>query len=288
MRNPLLFLSFFIFAQLSYAQMSFSPIGTSYQYKIDAFSQYTHSESIISEKDTLVDGQLNRKLLATHVAEDDLGQKFREQYVILVRESNDSIFMNGKLNYYLGAREKDTIYIYDDNYLVLDSIRYGVYFEAKTKVYYFRQRAYQGNHMSDCDYWYDITFVQNYGPINHHLPLRKMGFCEPTDLPSYNLVCGSLEGNLFDREACSALSTDGRINEMNLPIHPNPATSEVNLMFTDGDLNIELFNSLGIKVYETYRSGGGNHTLDVSNLSNGVYQVRINGGSVRSMQFVKQ
>lgn len=63
-------------------------------------------------------------------------------------------------------------------------------------------------------------------------------------------------------------------------IYPNPATDVLNV---EGNGNIEVSNILGQVVMTDFVSG--HTTLNVANLNNGVYFVRVNG---QSMKFVKR
>jgi hypothetical protein len=73
------------------------------------------------------------------------------------------------------------------------------------------------------------------------------------------------------------------LNENNINIYPNPASNQVNINIKDNYLNenieISLYNSLGLKVKDISNSGlNKSVSFSVSELPGGCYFVRINNG----------
>jgi len=266
--------------------MTFSPVGTSYYYSGGEPFGKTETKSIFSEKDTMVNGLLNRKLIV-----DRTWQQFREKEqaskgYMLVRQSNDSIFFDGTLAYYLGGKEKDTTQITvgaEPNYLILDSIRYKEYFSALRKVFYFR-------HVEEgCRFFEKVTFVENYGPIDADLTLSLLQQCYLLgNLPTLYYQCGSFEQTQFTTQGCEPLSILGSNDVKHFTIFPNPVTSEINFDLHNINSYIKIFNSQGIQAFETFVPDIGLNTINVSNLPSGIYHVQVNGRFKKAIQFLKQ
>jgi hypothetical protein len=72
----------------------------------------------------------------------------------------------------------------------------------------------------------------------------------------------------------------------NLEIYPNPASDQINLNFGIID-NVEIFNILGAKVYE---SDNIDNVIDISGLTSGVYIIKAidNNGSEAVTKFIKE
>ncbi len=76
--------------------------------------------------------------------------------------------------------------------------------------------------------------------------------------------------------------------------YPNPASNFVNVQYSlieDADVNIEVYNMLGSKVYAEQVGSRSNqiqqHTVDVSGLTDGLYFVTINAGESRATKKIQ-
>lgn len=74
-------------------------------------------------------------------------------------------------------------------------------------------------------------------------------------------------------------------------IFPNPASSELNLKFDNEikeDATIELVDGLGKILYKKIMNSSSNHTIDISNLSQGVYFCKfVMGDKILTKKFIK-
>ena len=92
---------------------------------------------------------------------------------------------------------------------------------------------------------------------------------------TYNLNCQDLEDDINEME----------INK-NVSIYPNPATTVLNVV-AEGYNTIEVINLLGQTVYTCNATN--NTQINVSNLRNGVYFVRVNGtNGTTTQKFIKK
>jgi len=66
--------------------------------------------------------------------------------------------------------------------------------------------------------------------------------------------------------------------ELSLKVYPNPATDFVNIeipLVDTGRVNLELYNSSGVKVLNTIRAYQPVLQVNVSNLSSGIYYLKV-------------
>lgn len=82
-------------------------------------------------------------------------------------------------------------------------------------------------------------------------------------------------------------SLAGPVRNIELSLHPNPATSSVQLNLSYGDINqVEVMDQLGRTVINTKEVK--NNSLDISNLATGTYVVRVvSSGGVAVRKLVK-
>ena len=76
-----------------------------------------------------------------------------------------------------------------------------------------------------------------------------------------------------------------------LTIYPNPASEQVNLSFKTilYNVNVKIISTTGQTVYEKSNLSGDNLSLNVSDLTKGVYIIQISdGNSVTNSKFIKQ
>ena len=125
--------------------------------------------------------------------------------------------------------------------------------------------------------WYGDIWVEGIGSVIHYLdtPLSMFGefryLCAKQDdtllytlFPNLNCYdTGGIFMNLVD------VSKDNIVS-----LYPNPAKSEVNISSESIINSIEVFNSLGQKVYQTNVKAKGK-TLDINSLSKGVYIIGV-------------
>lgn len=92
-------------------------------------------------------------------------------------------------------------------------------------------------------------------------------------------------------DANTAVSVEDVVdNSTDLNVYPNPATSEVNITYAGNEDNVQLsiYNVTG-QLAKTATIDGNATTVDVSDLTSGVYYIRLNGeGTVATQKFVKQ
>lgn len=70
------------------------------------------------------------------------------------------------------------------------------------------------------------------------------------------------------------------VNDLDFSIYPNPAINSINISTTETIETIHIYSIQGILVKET----NNNKTIDVSNLSNGIYFIEITSGKRKSVQ----
>lgn len=110
---------------------------------------------------------------------------------------------------------------------------------------------------------------------------------------TYN-VCVTVINACGSNTYCKSVSTGGvGINTIQgfeqVNIYPNPATQSITIENIASDINIAVYNTTGQCVLQTTTSGN-KIVIDVSNLSNGIYIVRLTGKDGRQgiSKFVKQ
>ncbi len=99
----------------------------------------------------------------------------------------------------------------------------------------------------------------------------------------------STSNNLW-RINFSTLSNES-FESKTLKIYPNPASIQLNLSFADNVENsyIKIISILGQTVLEKQNISGNNLSLDVSNLSKGIYVIEVaDGNSVFNAKFIKE
>ena len=91
------------------------------------------------------------------------------------------------------------------------------------------------------------------------------------------------------RNETLGISTNKFNDKINL--FPNPATSQINLLFADNleNANLKITSILGQTVIEKQNVSGNNLNLDIASLSNGTYIIQVkDGSSIRTSKFIKQ
>lgn len=106
----------------------------------------------------------------------------------------------------------------------------------------------------------NILTVQTGSLLNYNNKLLFEGFSSAN---GYEIT------SLFD----TALSTEKFNNESNFSIYPNPATSNINIKSSSAITQLEIYNVLGKRVL-LKKYNAQNLSVDVSNLSKGVYIVK--------------
>ncbi len=104
--------------------------------------------------------------------------------------------------------------------------------------------------------------------------------------------------HLFNRIAELPLDpeqTDKHLWENTLQAYPVPVSDQLNLLYNikgDGPVNIEIFNSTGVKVFQkSVATLSGKEQIDVKQLSSGVYIVKVTESAEKNsirVKFVKQ
>ncbi|HEX8545974.1 MAG TPA: hypothetical protein VF691_03370 [Cytophagaceae bacterium] len=103
MTKILLIICSLIITLAASAQISLAPVGTEYNYVTTDWMGLPFSfTSLITEKDTIVDGLTHRKLLKI---EKEKNSEERYHTSILVRQSNDSVYIDNSFMYYLGGKK---------------------------------------------------------------------------------------------------------------------------------------------------------------------------------------
>ena len=91
---------------------------------------------------------------------------------------------------------------------------------------------------------------------------------------TYNLDCQNLETSINDDE------------ESSVAIYPNPASTVLNV-HAENYSNVQIINFLGQVVYNANITDN-DFQINVSNLSNGVYFIRLNGETSTTQKFIKR
>ncbi|HEX8545972.1 MAG TPA: T9SS type A sorting domain-containing protein [Cytophagaceae bacterium] len=267
------------------AQMTFAPVGTEYNYFIPDWSGAPFSyTSIRSELDTLIDGIQNRKMtIITRNSYSGEG----EFSSMLIKQSHDSIFVDDVFMYNLAAKERDTTFYstIKSRFFVLDSIRYMQIFSRSRKVYFFRQCETCGP-----TFCRQVTFVENYGPIDAYLPVEPTGACLGAHYFPQEFTCGVFEGEKFRKsDFCMPLAIENNEDQNIVEIYPNPARSILTVNLKREAQSIHIYNSLGFHVYKgATNSFQRSLNIDVSSFSPGMYYAEVKGAYPSMVRFVKQ
>lgn len=110
-------------------------------------------------------------------------------------------------------------------------------------------------------------------------PGNVHNICVSPNAVASHLATGSYLGSCTNKQQLAGTSTD-------LTLYPNPTKGHINVEFelsiTD-ELYLQVYDSFGRLVYEeefVENTGTYLHQINVSNLSNGVYLLRLNGSTV--------
>lgn len=122
-----------------------------------------------------------------------------------------------------------------------------------------------------------------------------------TVLFKFSFISDAIENNrdglMFDSlriEDTPPLNVNEQDLETGLTIYPNPASSILTLDYSNvdnGEVTIEIYNHLGVKVAELNQNEQWNNTVDVSHFDNGFYYIVLSdilGNRLKSGVFVKQ
>ncbi|HEX8545973.1 MAG TPA: hypothetical protein VF691_03365 [Cytophagaceae bacterium] len=297
MKKILLLISFMITSIVAESQITFAPVGTEYNYSVikDVMIGIPTLVNIFSEKDTIVNGTVNRKLMRT---EHNFAAAKPPISSMLIRQSNDSIFIDEVFTYNQGAKEGDTVVTgghsrFDEYFLILDSIRYIQIFSALRKVFYWRQSSTLCMRCKSCVQFQPIIFVENYGPINDYLSLQFVRTCVLGRNLGYNYTCGRFEGAIYHKSinsslSCSPLEITRSEQQQKAKLFPTLSNSFVEIESNFDIETVEIFNSVGSKVYESPEHFLGTFVkIEVLQLRPGSYFAKINGGSVSVLPFVR-
>ena len=79
-------------------------------------------------------------------------------------------------------------------------------------------------------------------------------------------------------------------NANNFVLYPNPTTSKIFVTSKEKFANVEIYNTIGQKVFSQYLGTIlNNQELDLSNLSQGTYIVKFKGElNIKSVKVIKQ
>lgn len=89
------------------------------------------------------------------------------------------------------------------------------------------------------------------------------------------------------------LGVNGLNNDDNISLYPNPATSNINVVYGQnaGVKNIAVYNIIG-RVMTFYKvTNNGSANLDISNIPSGIYFIRLldaNGNTIATRKFTRQ
>jgi hypothetical protein len=128
-----------------------------------------------------------------------------------------------------------------------------------------------------------ITNIAGLNSSNAHnivaVDVSAANICE---VPYYTPVWNYMMLN----EDCLITSLNNDLNENNVLIYPNPASTEINISTPlNSNYNIEIINAIGATVYKSVNQS----KIDVSALSSGIYFIRISKGEkMLQSKFIKQ
>lgn len=124
---------------------------------------------------------------------------------------------------------------------------------------------------------------------------------DDTVLFKFSFISDAIDNNrdglMFDSlriEDTPPLNVNEQDLEAGLTIYPNPASSILTLDYSNvdnGEVTIEIYNHLGVKVAELNQNEQWNNTVDVSHFDNGFYYIMLSdilGNRLKSGVFVKQ
>ena len=105
-----------------------------------------------------------------------------------------------------------------------------------------------------------------------------------------NTVVKTGDENLFNK--CMGYTQIKEIQQADIKIYPNPAKEQITIDLPfdgDGNVDVKIFNMLGVNVLSQHHNKGGQINMDIHSLPAGVYVVRcVKDGKVISKRFVKQ
>lgn len=149
--------------------------------------------------------------------------------------------------------------------------------------------------LSDCDNFQNTVFESTY--FNDffeagYIDINDLFFYDITDDGNGNLSMVITAGNgnqaIYGNQMLSTMNFDNP----EFTIHPNPTHEQIVLSFmlVNDNVNFEIFDSTGKILKKGVLDKRRNHQLDVSNLSGGIYFLKINTKSknVAVKKFVKQ
>ena len=130
------------------------------------------------------------------------------------------------------------------------------------------------------------------------LSVVASGFLNPgnnSNGPAFGLwVALPAGGDLIPLSVTVSVEEGNIINESALNVYPNPARSLVNVNYSierDEAVSVEIYNLLGNKLQEVnygYQSAGSySQQLNISNLANGMYLLRIQAGDEQVISKLK-
>ncbi|MFT7590091.1 MAG: hypothetical protein ACI959_002314, partial [Limisphaerales bacterium] len=128
-------------------------------------------------------------------------------------------------------------------------------------------------------YYIDNTFAE-WQPYSNNLPnviINELEINNSTNM----LYAGSYGRGLWESplvEDLIILGVDDGITASDVAIVPNPAVSEVNIIFPISlEVDIRVFDITGkLMIYNRDVQVAANYTMDISSLANGVYFIRLN------------
>jgi hypothetical protein len=124
----------------------------------------------------------------------------------------------------------------------------------------------------------------------NHIPWssRKDIICFPTPDVGY-IVAQSSDSIVYktiDGGGPALLSLPNIIPDKKFTVYPNPVSNEVYVEY-DGDIaQLELFDALGRKIYQTtILPNTTSHTIDVQKFASGTYFIRLGGKSLKFLKY---
>ena len=276
-----IFLITFSFITLFTQAQNFAPIGANWYYNgsdqgaAPTNSVYIHFESV---KDTIVKGQLTRKIERTYYHFRGSVSRLEPLYVY---NSTDTVFLYNPQKesfgkFYIFNRSKgDTLTLDapygDEDYSFLEKTAYRVVIDSVASATYNGKQVkkYWARGLDGFQYWGNGSFMDYIGGLDWFFPRRVMMPEADGPLRCYN---DNNFGISFTSLPCDYMLTNGipEVSSEEVSVYPNPTSDKFKVNALSGILKVELFDLNGVLRFQ-----GNNLENDISKLETGNYLLKI-------------
>ncbi len=287
----ILFLNFaLIFVSIQLFAQEFAPVGAEWHYDEQfAFSGNINYMKFTSEKDTLINGQICKKITKRH----KIGCNERPEIEYLYTSNDtvfflDTIFNEFQILYVFSANQGESwnIKIEDEN-LDIDTIIVNVDSTSITNINGFNLKTLYVTYHKQAEYTYESdyssTIIEKIGDVKYMFNWNPWENIACDDNWTQGLRCyydsliGSYSTNIADSCEYTYIWTeikDTKNTNDIFKIYPNPTSNFINIE-TDNNTNysIEILDITGKLVYSTKTAS--NKKIKLNNFNSGIYLLRI-------------